>query len=65
MLHSNDPSTLLILLTTDRPAGNSAGSRALDMVTGPNKPVRAVIGMLSQKDLDHLKSLATGDPPNE
>ena len=63
VLHSNDPSTRLVLLTTDRPAPNSAGDRALREVTGPNKPVRAVIGMLSQKDLDHLKALAAGDPP--
>ena len=63
VLHSSDPSTRLVLLTTGRPAPNSAGARALDVVTGPNKPVRDVIGMLSQKDLNRLKSLATGDPP--
>ena len=65
VLHSSDPSTRLVLLTTDRPAPNSAGDRALREVTGPGKPVRDVICMLSPKDLDHLKSLATGDPPTE
>ena len=65
VLHSSDPSTRLVLLTTDRPLPNSAGDRALREVTGPNKPVRAVIGMLSQKDLDRLKALATGDPLTE
>ena len=63
VLHSNDPSTRLVLLTTDRPLPSSSGDRALREVTGPNKPVRAVIGMLSPKDLDHLRALATGDPP--
>ena len=35
----------LVLLTTDRPAPNSAGLRALEAVTGPGKPVYAVIEM--------------------
>ncbi len=61
----NDPSTRLVLLTTDRPLPSSAGDRALREVTGPAKPVRDVICMLSPKDLDRLKTLATGDPPSE
>ncbi len=65
VLHSSEPNTRLVLLTTDRPAPNSAGARALDVVTGEGKPVRDVIGMLSPNDLNRLKSLATGDPPNE
>ncbi|MXW61430.1 MAG: site-specific DNA-methyltransferase [Acidimicrobiaceae bacterium] len=60
VLHSSDPSTQLVLLTTDRPLPNSSGDRALREVTGPDKPVRDVICMLSQKDLDRLKALAAG-----
>ena len=61
VLHSHDPDTPLVLLTTDRPAPNSAGNRALEALTGPDKPIRAVIGMLSPEDLEHLAELASGD----
>ena len=61
VLHSYDPGTPLVLLTTDRPAPNSSGHRALKALTGPDKPIRAVIGMLSPKDLEHLTELASGD----
>lgn len=62
VLHSDDPGTPLVLLTTNRPAPNSSGHRALKALTGPDKPIRAVIGMLSPEDLDHLAELAGGDP---
>ena len=65
VLHSSDPATRLVLLTTDRPAPNSSGARALREVTGEGKPVHDVICMLSQKDLDRLKDLATGDSPEQ
>ena len=61
VLHAHDPDTPLVLLTTDRPAPNSSGDRALKSLTGPDKPIRAVIGMLSFEDLDHLAELASGD----
>ncbi len=61
VLHSYDPDTPLVLLTTDRPAPNSAGHRALQALTGPGKPIRAVIGMLSPEDLERLAELASGD----
>ena len=61
VLHSYDPDTPLVLLTTNRPAPNSAGNRALEALTGPGKPIRAVIGMLSPEDLEHLQELAGGD----
>ena len=61
VLHAHDPETPLVLLTTDRPASDSAGSRALKALTGPDKPIRAVIGMLSRRDLEHLAELASGD----
>ncbi len=64
-MSASDPSTRLVLLTTDRPLPNNAGARALGVVTGPGKPVRDVICMLSQKDLDRLEALAAGDPLTE
>ncbi len=60
-LHSTEPATPVVLLTTDRPAPNSAGHRALKALTGPGKPVRAVIGMLSSDDRERLAALAN-DP---
>ena len=51
----------LVLLTTDRPAPNSAGQRALEAVTGPDKPVYAVIEMADPQDLDRLRALAYGE----
>ena len=50
----------LVLLTTDRPAASSAGHRALDAVTGPGKPVHAVIEMEDPDDLRRLAALADG-----
>ena len=60
VLHSNEPDTPLVLLTTDGPAPKSSGQRALKSLTGPDKPVRAVIVMLSRNDLEHLAELARG-----
>ncbi len=61
VLHSAEPDTPLVLLTTDRPAPNSAGHRALDSLIGPDKPVRAVIRMLSPDDLQRLADFARDD----
>lgn len=61
VLHSAEPDTPLVLLTTDRPAPSSAGHRALQSLTGVDKPVRDVIRMLSQDDLGRLAALARGD----
>lgn len=61
VLHAYDSDTPLVLLTTDRPAPNSAGNRALAALTGPGKPIHAVIGMLAPEDLKHLAELASGD----
>ena len=49
-----------VLLTTDRPASGSAGHRALSAVTGPDKPVHAVIEMEDRDDLRRLAKLASG-----
>lgn len=54
----------LVLLTTDLPAPNSAGHRALEAVIGPDKPVYAVIDMEDADDLDRLKSLGERRSPS-
>ena len=46
VLHSSGEAAPLVLLTTDQPAPNSAGHKALKAVTGPAQPVYDVIGML-------------------
>jgi hypothetical protein len=38
----------------------SAGAEALKQVTGPKKPVHAVIEMLTQSGLDNLRALCDG-----
>ena len=65
VLHSARPDARLVLLTTDRPAPNSSGHRALDALTGPGKQVRAVIGMLSPDDLRRLAAFARGEQPDD
>ena len=54
--------TPLVLLTADAPARGSAGAEALRQLTGPNKPVRAVIEMLEQSGLPELRALRDGKP---
>ena len=60
VLHSLGLSGRLVLLTTDRPAPNSAGFRALEAVMGPGKPVHTVIEMGDKDDLHRLARLANG-----
>jgi site-specific DNA-methyltransferase (adenine-specific) len=60
VLHSAEPDTPLVLLTTDQPVPNTAGHRALRSLIGPDKPVRDVIRMLSPDDLERLADLARG-----
>ena len=60
VLHTAEPDTPLVLLTTDRPAPNSAGHRALQSLIGADKPVRAVIRMLSPDDIQTLADFAHG-----
>ena len=60
VLHTAGGDQPLVLLTTDRPAPNSAGHRALEAVTGPDKPVHAVIEMEDPEDLCRLAQLANG-----
>ncbi len=60
VLHSSGESVPLVLLTTGRPAPNSSGHRALKAITGPDKPVYAVIEILDPADLSLLAELARG-----
>ena len=60
VLHAEGRHPRLVLLTTDRPASNSAGHRALVAVTGEGKPVFDVIEMLAEADLERLTDLAGG-----
>ena len=57
VLHSSGVADPLVLLTTDRPAPNSSGHRALQAVTGPDKPIWAVIGMLEPDGVRRLSEL--------
>ena len=61
VLHSSGVAAPLVLLTTDRPAPNSSGHRALNAVTGPGKPIYDVIGMLDSGDVQRLAELALGN----
>lgn len=54
VVHGLTPDARFVLLTTDRPAPNSAGGRALEAVTGRSKPIYDVIGLRLVKDLDRL-----------
>ena len=65
VIQSARPGTRLILLTTDKPALNSSGHRALKALTGRRKPVRAVIGMRSPDDLSRLAAFARGEHPDD
>ena len=58
-------STPFVLLTTDTPARGSAPAETLIRVTGPTKPVRAVIKMLSQHGLGELRALCEGKPSQQ
>ena len=53
-------STPLVLLTTDVPMHGSPGAETLRQVTGPRKPVHAVIEMLKQSGLEALRALCEG-----
>ena len=61
VLHSRPVTEPLVLMTTHRPAPNSAGQRALDAITGDGKPIRAVIEMRNLEDLERLSRFASGD----
>ena len=56
--------TPLVLLTTDAPTPSSAGGHALGLVTGPNKPLTAVLAMLNSKDRAVLAQYASNGRPD-
>ena len=60
VLHANEESPPLVLLTTDLPTPNSSGHRALKAATGAGKPVHDVIEMQDPGDLARLAELARG-----
>jgi hypothetical protein len=51
--------TPLVLLTTDRPRGG-AGSEILEHMTGPGKPIHAVIELLKPSGTHELRDLCHG-----
>ncbi len=60
VVHETTPGARYVLVTTDKPALNSAGGRALQAVTGRSKPVDDVIGLRDLADLDRLHRLGHG-----
>lgn len=60
VLHEVEPKVRLVLLTTDAPRKGSAGDAALAVVTGREKPIRAVLQMLSLDDQERLRRFAVG-----
>ena len=58
VLREAETRTPLVLLTTHVPPPKSAGAASLDVVTGPGKPIRAVIEMLSLEGQHTLRKFA-------
>ena len=52
----------LVLLTTHLPVPKSAGAKALKVATGPGRPIYDVVGILSTRDLERLRSYALESP---
>jgi site-specific DNA-methyltransferase (adenine-specific) len=59
VVHQARKGTRYVLLTTDKPATNSTGAKALAAVTGPGKPVNDVISLRSIEDLGRLTTYGT------
>ncbi len=60
VLHADGQNPPLVLLTTDLPAPNSPGHRALKAATGAGKPVHDVIEIQDPDDVSRLADLARG-----
>jgi hypothetical protein len=56
-----DPSASFAVLTVDQPTASSGG-RALAAVTGPGKPVTAVVDMMSEDAVSTLAGLGRVSP---
>jgi DNA modification methylase len=63
VLREIDAKTPLVLLTTDAPTSGSAGAQALNALTGPGKPITAVLELRSPTDLERLADFAQRGPP--
>jgi uncharacterized protein (DUF1786 family) len=48
----------LVLLVTGLPLPGGAGTEALKAMTGPGKPVHAVVDILGPSALEHLRGLS-------
>lgn len=59
------PPPPLVLLTTNRPARNSNGHRALAAMTGPCRPIFAVVEMHNDQDSALLAELAHGSQASD
>lgn len=59
VLHEIEAKVPLVLLTSGAPIRNSAGDRALGVVSGRGKPIFAVIQMQQADDQRRLRSFAT------
>ena len=60
VLHEGREDVPLVLLTTDAPAGGSAGHTALRAVKGPGRPVFDVVELLDTRDQDRLRQYGLG-----
>lgn len=60
VIHAADPKARLVLLTTDAPSPNSAGSKALTAVRGPGKAVHDVIELRNRADQERLGQYVRG-----
>ncbi len=63
VLHELDEKTPFVVLTAGTPAAGSDGAHALRLVTGPGKPVTAVIQLDKPDDLARLVAFARTGPP--
>ncbi|MGH8996140.1 MAG: hypothetical protein ACRDYB_08965, partial [Acidimicrobiales bacterium] len=63
VLHEVRPDLPLVIITTDRPGKGTAGRVALEAVTGADRPVFDVVGLLEPADRERLAELATGSSP--
>ena len=63
VLHELDEKTPFVVLTAGTPAVGSDGAHALRLVTGPGKPVTAVIQLDDPDDLARLVAFARTGPP--
>ncbi|HEY6319491.1 MAG TPA: site-specific DNA-methyltransferase [Acidimicrobiia bacterium] len=63
VLYELDEKTPFVVLTAGVPAGGSEGAHALRLVTGPGKPIIAVVDLTDGADVARLVGFARGGPP--